>query len=133
MKARGGSLFSRLFGRRAKRQDAAPALSCQDDPGVSFYSEINCLRLGPLKDLAVADLRVLISQRIGLEYLVPLALGHLERDPMVSGISYPAGMYHPGDLCESVQRLPPEFWERHPDLLARWQKIRVSHGGSPPA
>lgn len=133
MKTRLNRLFSGLFGRRTERQDAPPALSCQDESEASFSRDIKCLRLGPLKDLTVSELRVLISQQIGLEYVVPLASGHLERDPSVSGIDDPAGMSHAGDLWDSVQRLLPEFWEQHSDLWSRWQKIRVSGVGPPPA
>ena len=89
---------------------------------VSFYSEINCLDFGCVspKDFTAEALCLMIRQRIGLEDLVPLALGHLHGEPMVSG------NYYAGDLLESVQRLPSEFWEQHPDLRDRWQKIQVA-------
>ena len=94
----------------------------EDELEVSFYSKVNCLDFGrvPLKDFTVEDLRLMIGQKIGLQYLVPLALGHLEHDPLVSG------KYYAGDLLESIQCLPAEFWEQHPDLQKRWQKIQVT-------
>lgn len=71
----------------------------------------------PLKDFTVEDLRLVIGQKLSLEYLIPLALERLEHAPMVSGD------YYEGDLLEAVGRPPPEFWEKHPDLVKRYQNI----------
>ncbi len=100
-----------------------------DEPKPFDYSKINCIHLGdvPLEEFTVENLRLMISQKIGLEYFVPLALGHLERDPMASGIHYP------GDLRESVQRLPTRFWDQHPDFRACWQRIQVAIAKPPTA
>jgi hypothetical protein len=59
----------------------------------------------PLAELSVEDLRLLIAQRIGLRFVVPLALDRLAVDPLVSGDFYP------GDLLTAVLRVAPEFWE----------------------
>lgn len=71
------------------------------------------LRRVPLKDLSVEDLRLLLGQQIGPEYLVPLALDHLNIDPFASG------QHYPGDLLEMVLLLPSGFWTEHSELRRR--------------
>jgi len=51
--------------------------------------ESNRLRLVPLGELTVENLRLVIGQRIGLTYLVPLAIEHLEANPLVEGDCIP--------------------------------------------
>ena len=62
------------------------------------------LRKVPLKDLGAGDLRLLIGQRIGLPYLVPVALDLLATDPLIEG------SYDPGDLLNAIIGIPPDFW-----------------------
>ena len=92
------------------------------EPTYQSHVVINCHRLRrvPLQDFTIEDLRLMVGQKIGLEYLVPLALVRLECDPLVSGD------YYKGDLLESVQRLPGGFWEQYPELRERWLKIQVT-------
>lgn len=89
------------------------------EPNCESSLVIRChhLRRMPLRDFTVEDLRLMIGQHIGLDYLLPLALAHLEHDPWVSGD------YYEGDLMESVRRLPSGFWEKHPEWLQRWQGL----------
>ncbi len=89
------------------------------EPAFGSNTVVNCHRLRrvPLKDFSVEDLRVVIGQNLSLTYLVPLALAHLELDPMVSGDLYD------GDLLESVRRIPSAFWEQNPGLDKRWQSV----------
>ena len=74
-----------------------------------------CYRLHrvPLQDFTPGDLRVMIGQQIGLDFLIPLALEHVERDPLVEGSFYPC------DLLVAILIIHVEFWQRHPDLRAR--------------
>ncbi len=97
------------------------------EPTYQSQVVINCHRLRrvPLQDFTVEDLRLMVGQKIGLEYLVPLALAQLEIDPFVSGD------YYDGDLLESIQRLPDIFWEQYPELQDRWQKIQVAKSYQP--
>jgi hypothetical protein len=53
------------------------------------------------------DLRIMIGQGIGLEFLMPLAIDVLRRDPLASGDFYP------GDLLSAVTKAEHEFWRRH--------------------
>jgi hypothetical protein len=98
------------------------------EPTFNSHLVINCCRLRrvPLKDFTVEDLRLMIGQAISPEYLVPLALGQLELDPMVSGD------YYDGDLLESVQRLPSGFWEQHPEWQERWRRVQLAVAELPP-
>lgn len=68
------------------------------------------LRKVPVGQLTVEDLRLLIGQKIGLRFLVPIALEHLWDDPLVAGDLYR------GDLLQNVVRLPEEFWNEYPEL-----------------
>ena len=68
------------------------------------------LRRKPLKDLEVEDLRLLISQHIGLPYLVPLAIKILQANPLISGD------FFPGDLLKSTLKVDVQFWRQRKDL-----------------
>ena len=73
-----------------------------------------CLRLRkiPIRRLTVEDLRLMIGQREGLMFLMPLALEHLGTDPLAEG------NYFPGDLLGAVLQAGREYWQRHPDHRA---------------
>ena len=72
--------------------------------------ECHRLRTVPLRAFTIEDLRLMIGQEIGLEYLVPLAIEHLEANPFVEGD------YYPGDLLASVVGMSVDFWTTHSDL-----------------
>lgn len=67
------------------------------------------LRKVPVGDLEPDDLRVLITQQIGLRFLVPLAIQLLENDPMMEA------EYYPGDLLEAVIDVKSAYWEEYPE------------------
>ena len=68
------------------------------------------LRKVPLYRLTTEDLRLLIGQKIGLPFLVPLALDQLESNLFAEGAMYK------GDLLVNVLTVPKEFWESQPAL-----------------
>jgi hypothetical protein len=80
--------------------------------GSHLVTECHRLRRVPLQDLRPEDLRLLLGQQIGAEYLTPLALEVLAADPWTSGDLYG------GDLLAAVLKLPAEFWSAHPELRA---------------
>jgi hypothetical protein len=84
-------------------------------PSYHSYVVTNAHRLRrvPLKQYRLEDLRLMIGQKIGLRYLVPRALDHLEAHPLASGDFYP------GDLLASVARLPVTLWTAHRPLIPR--------------
>lgn len=78
-----------------------------------LVSNLHRLRRVPLKQYRIEDLRLMIGQQIGLDYLVPRALDHLESHPLASGDFYR------GDLLASVVRLSDGFWLTHQILIPR--------------
>ena len=80
-------------------------------------TECHRLRFVALKDFTIEDLRLMIGQDIGLEYLVPLALQHLEANPFAEG------NFYPGDLLKNVTGVRRNFWIGHPDLRLRMVPI----------
>lgn len=80
------------------------------DFGSHVVQESQRLRKIPIGTLSTEDLRLLIGQKIGLEFLVPLALEQLVENPLVSGA------YYQGDLMNAVLAVPDDFWVAHPEL-----------------
>jgi hypothetical protein len=79
------------------------------DPPFPSHVVAACYRLRkvPIMQLGIEDLRLLIGQNIGLDYLMPIALEILQRDPWVSGDFYKS------DLLQNVMRVGAEFWRNH--------------------
>jgi hypothetical protein len=80
-------------------------------------TELHRLRRVPLKDFRIEDLRLVIGQGDGLPFLVPMALWHLERDPLAEGDFYP------GDLLKSVAGVDDAFWAPRPEMRARLVRV----------
>jgi len=80
---------------------------------------VHRLRRVPLRKFGVEDLRIMIGQKIGLVYLVPLALNELRKCPLAEGD------YYPGDLLNMVLRTDPQLWREHPDWRAEVREIGV--------
>ena len=57
--------------------------------------------------LTIEQIRLLISQKIGIEYLIGVALEKLERNILAEGDFYK------GDLLVTVSSLPTEFWNKN--------------------
>ena len=66
------------------------------------------LRKKPIKDFNIEDLRIMIGQNIGLEYLVPKAIDALKENLLVSGDLFD------GDLLLSVLRVEESYWDENP-------------------
>jgi hypothetical protein len=77
-----------------------------------LVSICHLLRTKPISEFTIADLQILIGQRIGLPHLVPRALDILEEDPLAEGD------YFSGDLLMSVIRAD-SFLVSRPELLER--------------
>lgn len=78
----------------------------------SLVTTCHRLRTKPIDEFSVEDLRIMIGQKIGLPYLLPLAVGVLERDPLAEGD------YYPGDLLANVIETR-EWLQANPEWLAR--------------
>lgn len=73
-----------------------------------------CLELCkvPLDKFTVEDLRLMIGQDFSLQYLIPLAIEHLQKD------IFAEGDYYPGDLLNNVLSVETKFWTANRDLWA---------------
>lgn len=78
------------------------------------------LRRKPIGALTVEDLRLLISQQIGLDVLVPRAIAQLRQDPLLEGDFYP------GDLLVAVLKVPSSYWHQHTGLLDVMREVTRS-------
>lgn len=67
------------------------------------------LRKIPLDNFTVEDLRLMIGQNFGLDYLIPLAIEKLTADILAEGDFYK------GDLLIAVVNSRPEYWDKSPD------------------
>src|SRR5688572_9404953 len=78
-------------------------------PKVDFESHLvkrtTYLRKIPLNEFTVEDLRIMIGQSFGLDYLIPLALEKLKVNVLEEGDLFP------GDLLQAVVKSDPEFWK----------------------
>lgn len=88
-------------------------------PTDSTYLVEQCyiLRTKPLSQLSIEDLRLLIGQKIGIDFIVGLAINFLRSNILVEGDMYP------GDLLKNVLSLSKEFWTTHPELKIDLERI----------
>lgn len=83
----------------------------------SVALKCHTLRKLPISKLSAENLRFLIGQKIGLSFLVPLALELLESNPLAAGEMYR------GDLLANVSAIPEDFWCKNPELNNRLVEI----------
>lgn len=69
------------------------------------------LRKKQLKDFSIEDLRILIGQNIGLNFLIPLAIEELEKDILSEG------NFYKGDLLHSIFNSEDEYWRKNKKKL----------------
>jgi hypothetical protein len=80
----------------------------------SLIRDCHRLRTIPVGNLSIGELRLLLGQQIGTEWLVPLALDRLHDDPL-------AGEWYPGDVLNSVLGVGAPYWDAHPsETLSLW-------------
>ncbi|MCI2230473.1 contact-dependent growth inhibition system immunity protein [Polaribacter sp. MSW13] len=60
-----------------------------------------------LSELTIEQIRLLISQEIGIEFLIGIALEKLELNIIAEGNLYE------GDLLDSVSKISNEFWKKN--------------------
>ncbi|WP_410628483.1 contact-dependent growth inhibition system immunity protein [Amycolatopsis sp. cmx-8-4] len=84
------------------------------------------LRQKPIGSFGIEDLRILLLQQESVEVLVPVALTHLEKNPLAEGDFYP------GDLLTAVLKIPQAYWQQHPDQRRRASAVitAVKHLGN---
>ena len=65
------------------------------------------LRKIPISEFTIEDLRIMIGQQIGLEYLIPIALEILIED------LWAEADFYEGDVLNSVLKIDTEFWDNN--------------------
>jgi hypothetical protein len=89
----------------------------EPEPGYTWLiKSCHRLRKKPLDEFSPDDLRLMIGQRIGLLYLMPLAIDLLEKEPLIEA------SYFPGDLLKNALT-NLDFLSANHDLLARSVRI----------
>ena len=87
-------------------------------PGdTSLVTKCLHLRRVPIGEFTAGDLRIMIGQREGLMFLLPLAIEQLRVDPLVDA------SYYPGDLLCAILGAGREFWQRHAEQRASVEEI----------
>lgn len=71
----------------------------------------------PLNQFSTDDLRFMIGQEIGLNFLIPLAVEILVQNPLAQGV------YYEGDLLSSVLSVNRNFWQKNPHLWWELEEI----------
>ena len=77
------------------------------EPTFSSYVITTChkARQKPIKQLSIEEIRCLIGQKIGLKYILPIAIDVLKNEPLISVT------YFEGDLLLALLRLDILDWE----------------------
>ena len=70
----------------------------------------------PLDSLSEGDLARAIRQQLFLEYVVPICLQLLSKDPL-------AGEYYEGELLQALQSVPSKYWLQHVHMRQLLQGI----------
>lgn len=75
------------------------------------------LRKKPIKDFEIEDLRIMIGQNIGLNFLIPIALDKLKDNVLAEGDFYE------GDLLKAVLTCKKEFWNKETEFIKELEAI----------
>lgn len=88
-----------------------------DAPDFPSYVVSSChkARKKPLCELTHEEIRLMIGQKMGLKYLLHMALDILENDPLVEVTFYE------GDLLNELLRLDISDWDEMPQQLERFR------------
>lgn len=106
----------RSLREKTLRELEGPTWADPDYPS-PMVQRIRALGSVPIRDFTLEDLRLVIGQRRGLQYLIPLALERLEENPLAEGDIYR------GDLLMSLSHPDDAFWEQHPEWRARVRTV----------
>lgn len=88
----------------------------------NLVKKTNAILEKNLSDLSTEDIRLLISQNILLDLLMPLAFEKLEINILSEGD------YYPGDLLNSVLKSDNSFWKENKELyLKLCNMIKQNH------
>jgi hypothetical protein len=74
-----------------------------------------------ISELTVEQIRLLISQKIGIEFLIGIALEKLEQNIIAEGDLYE------GDLLDSVSKVPTKFWNKNSSEFLKFKNVFESN------
>jgi len=86
-----------------------------EEDATNLVKKCHALRKKVLNDFTVEDFRLMVSQNIALDYLIPLAIEVLTDD------LFAEGDYYEGDLLNAVLTIEKGFWLTHPEY---WEEIK---------
>ncbi len=95
----------------------------EKDEWLSFGNDSRLIRRSkelrniPLSEFTTEDLRLMIGQKVGLEYLVPLAIEMLKENLFAEGDLFE------GDLLKSMLSIQPEFWEKNKEYQYAFNNV----------
>lgn len=91
----------------------------------SYVSE-NCYsaRKKPISELSHEEIRLLTGQKIGLKYLLPVAVSILEKNPLIEVT------FFKGDLLKNLLRLEIADWKDNKTDLERFRAIILDNYSS---
>ena len=75
----------------------------------SLIEKCHNYRKIPVENLSVEQLRLLISQKIGLKYIVPVAIDQLEQNILSEGD------YYKGDLLITISKIEKSYFDSNPE------------------
>jgi hypothetical protein len=82
----------------------------EQDFNSHLVAQCHALRKKALKALTTEDIRLMVGQNIGLNYLIPEAINKLRENALT------AGDYYEGDLLETVLNINNNFWNINSEL-----------------
>src|SRR5437763_8456834 len=74
----------------------------------------------PVIQFTNAELGIVIRQRVGLEYVIPIAIDRLSENPFLKA------EYYFGDLLSAVLGVSEGFWKSHQDQY--WMMLELASG-----
>ena len=92
------------------------------EPDFDSHLVTTCHRLRrvPLNQFTVEDLRIMIGQSIGLKFLIPIAVEHLEQNPLAEGDFYV------GDFLSAVFGIEESYWVEHSEDCQRVRAVVIT-------
>ncbi|MFM9373781.1 contact-dependent growth inhibition system immunity protein [Streptomyces sp. Da 82-17] len=90
-----------------------PCWGRPDEGATGLVRTVHALRGVRLGELTPADVRTLVSQRVALPFVLPLAVRLLLGEPLLDAYFYE------GDLLLATVEVPPEAWRVLPGLAVR--------------
>ncbi|MEU4430046.1 contact-dependent growth inhibition system immunity protein [Nocardia rhamnosiphila] len=104
---------------RSLSQIEGRAWPAPDGNATRLMKTVHALREVPLPDLTVEDIRVLLSQREGVDVLTPVALDILGSNPLAEGDFYPGDLLTALLGCHARESDPAGLVSRIEQLIER--------------